>query len=106
MRVDLGHLEHRLNLDDGVGHGMLVALLSHIVAVLMLMMVIVVVLDNVEDAVDVDVLLVRVGWARPVQVEGVRRRAHQVEGDGKVVRVWKRGMSQFGSYCRRKRSKM
>ena len=91
--VDLGHLENRLDLHDGVGHGRrMVALLFRAVAVVMLLMVMIsVVLLDVEDAVDVDVLLVRVGRARPVQVEGVRGRPHQIQGDREVVGVWKRG---------------
>ena len=65
----------------------MVALL--LVLLLMVKMVVtVVVLLDVEDAVDADVLLVRVRRARPVQVEGVRRGPRQVEGDRKVVRVW------------------
>ena len=65
---------------------------------LMMVMFMVVVLD-VEDAVDVDVLLVRVGRARPVQVEGVRRRGDQVQGDREVVGVCENvNQSQRGSY--------
>ena len=61
-------------------------LLLLMMMLLMMLVVMVVVLD-VEDAVDVDVLLVRVGRARPVQVEGVRRRRDQVQGDREVVGV-------------------
>ena len=65
---------------------------------LMMLVVMVVVLD-VEDAVDVDVLLVRVGRARPVQVEGVRARGDQVQGDREVVGVCKNvNQRQKGSH--------
>ena len=63
------------------------ALLLMMLLMMLMMLVVMVVVLDVEDAVDVDVLLVRVGRARPVQVEGVRRRRDQVQGDREVVGV-------------------
>ena len=65
---------------------LLMLLMLMLVKMVLMVLVMVVVLD-VEDAVDVDVLLVRVGRARPVQVEGMRARRDQVQGDREVVGV-------------------
>ena len=77
---------------------LLLLMLLMMLLMMMLMLVVVVVVLDVEDAVDVDVLLVRVGRARPVQVEGVRRRGDQVQGDREVVGVCENvNQSQKGS---------
>ena len=74
------------------------ALLLMLLVLMLLMMLLMVVVLDVEDTVDVDVLLVRVGRARPVQVEGVRRRGDQVQGDREVVGVCENvNQSQKGS---------
>ena len=66
---------------------LLLMLMMLLILLMMMLMMLVVVVLHVEDAVDVDVLLVRVGRARPVQVEGVRRRGDQVQRDREVVGV-------------------